>query len=841
MTLGSGRVLARLARRDIARHRARSFLVVALVLLPVAAMVAGIALYRTTQTTREREVVAQMGQADLMAMDTTRAELEPLLPAGSRIEGMTVTDGRIVLPGSRPQVTLRAMAIDGLATGMIRLVDGAAPTGAGQAAISASVAKLAGVGIGGQLALDGIGDVAVVGLVENPLYLGDRVVVLDSSAVPLGDESQTTWLIGLPPGSDPEAIVQASILSDGSQIVLLRSRSSDQLGGFGDDSTSPSILILGSLALVEAALIASAAFAVSIRRRQRELGLLAASGATPRQLAATVLLEAGLLGSIACVAGVIVGLAGDLALTPWLDQLTQKRNPPLVIDLFGLLAPVAIGLLAALIAAVRPAWTVARIPVLLALSGRRPPSAPARRTLVIGLAAIAVATLMTVVGATMSAIGDDTIRVALLVTGAVLTTLGFGACGPWLLERLDGVAARLPLPGRLAFRDTARGRSRSSPIVTAILASLAAVIAIGAFQASRDAESLRGWLPTVYPDELVVNGPGAGSAAEVLRHEPGVLRALAIPALVYKDPTVFVAYQLTDAADARGHRINQADQCTNCSPGTFEPYMVSSLSPATPDVLAIAHASDAAADLAAGRAVVLSPRVASATSLDILVYSDLNTSEPTQRVSVPVRVIQAPVIGNIPEAFLPDAAITQLGLVEAGADYGGQFNGNVVVQYDHPVGDVDVAHAKDAAAAYPDTFVSVDEPPGRAGAEFRILITTLVLLFAVSVTGMAIALGEAESRPEQRSLLAIGADPPLRRRIAAARAAVIALLAGLLAVPAGLLPMWGIFASRGSAFAIPTIEIVGAVLALPALAIAASWLLSRPIPDWSAFRDVGPG
>jgi putative ABC transport system permease protein len=111
----------------------------------------------------------------------------------------------------------------------------------------------------------------------------------------------------------------------------------------------------------------------------------------------------------------------------------------------------------------------------------------------------------------------------------------------------------------------------------------------------------------------------------------------------------------------------------------------------------------------------------------------------------------------------------------------------------------------------------------------------------VSVTGIAIALGEAESRPEQRSLLAIGADPRLRRRIASARAAVLALLAGVLAVPAGLLPIWGIFAARGSPLVVPTLEIAGAVLALPLLAVVSSWLLSRPIPDWNAFRSVGVG
>jgi putative ABC transport system permease protein len=202
-------------------------------------------------------------------------------------------------------------------------------------------------------------------------------------------------------------------------------------------------------------------------------------------------------------------------------------------------------------------------------------------------------------------------------------------------------------------------------------------------------------------------------------------------------------------------------------------------------------------------------------------------------------LIHVPIVGSIPDVFLPDATIKQLGLVEARD--AAQQEQPFVIQYDHPVTNGEVAHAQAVAARYPDTFAYVDTPPGGEARAFRLLITGLVLLFAVSVTGIAIALGEAESRPEQRSLLAIGADPLLRRRIAASRAAVLALLAGVLAVPAGLLPVWGIFASRGSPLAVPTIEIAGAVLVLPVLAIGSSWILSRPIPDWSAFRDVGSG
>ena len=49
------------------------------------------------------------------------------------------------------------------------------------------------------------------------------------------------------------------------------------------------------------------------------------------------------------------------------------------------------------------------------------------------------------------------------------------------------------------------------------------------------------------------------------------------------------------------------------------------------------------------------------------------------------------------------------------------------------------------------------------------------------------------------------------------------------------------FASRDAHLAIPTLEIAGAVIVLPLVAVGCSFLLSRPIPDWSAFRSVGAG
>ena len=105
-----------------------------------------------------------------------------------------------------------------------------------------------------------------------------------------------------------------------------------------------------------------------------------------------------------------------------------------------------------------------------------------------------------------------------------------------------------------------------------------------------------------------------------------------------------------------------------------------------------------------------------------------------------------------------------------------------------------------------------------------------------SITGVAVALGEAETRPDQRTLLALGADPAVRRRITAARAGVLATIAGVLAVPAGLLPVWGLLFTAEAPIVLPLPEVLGTLAMLPLTAILGAALLSRPIPPWSAYR-----
>ena len=39
-------------------------------------------------------------------------------------------------------------------------------------------------------------------------------------------------------------------------------------------------------------------------------------------------------------------------------------------------------------------------------------------------------------------------------------------------------------------------------------------------------------------------------------------------------------------------------------------------------------------------------------------------------------------------------------------------------------------------------------------------------------------------------------------------------------------------------FVVPVPEILAAVVLLPLVAVVCAWLLSRPIPDWNAFREA---
>src|SRR6185295_9408202 len=77
-------------------------------------------------------------------------------------------------------------------------------------------------------------------------------------------------------------------------------------------------------------------FAIAVERRRRDIGVLRAMGATPRQIAGLFLTEAAVLGAVASGAGVLVGaLVADrtsrlIAATVELTQGVSDAATPVV-------------------------------------------------------------------------------------------------------------------------------------------------------------------------------------------------------------------------------------------------------------------------------------------------------------------------------------------------------------------------------------------------------------------------------------------------------------------------------------------------------------------------------
>ena len=77
--------------------------------------------------------------------------------------------------------------------------------------------------------------------------------------------------------------------------------------------------------LLLASLVAAAGFAVIAQRRLRQLGMLAATGATPKHLRLVLLTNGAVVGAIGALLGTVVGLAVWFAVLPTLETGFDHR------------------------------------------------------------------------------------------------------------------------------------------------------------------------------------------------------------------------------------------------------------------------------------------------------------------------------------------------------------------------------------------------------------------------------------------------------------------------------------------------------------------------------------
>ncbi|MCA0178422.1 MAG: ABC transporter permease [Actinobacteria bacterium] len=226
--------------------------------------------------------------------------------------------------------------------------------------------------------------------------------------------------------------------------------------------------MFGAVLFLVTALLVGPAFAVSAGRQRRSLALAASNGAEVRQLRRSVLGTALVLGVLAAVVGAVVGALAVAAGTaiwfrmrPW-STLFGPLDIPIVPSLIVLICAI----LAALTAAMIPALRLGRLDIVGVMKGQNV-SPPHNRLLpLIGVVLFALGAVGVFVAVTSTSTAAGVAGVFGLVTGAVCLI-------PLLLVWAGRLAGRFPVAIRMATRDAARQRHRAAPTVAALMAGSA--------------------------------------------------------------------------------------------------------------------------------------------------------------------------------------------------------------------------------------------------------------------------------------------------------------------------------------------------------------------------------
>ena len=796
------RALARLATRDVRGSRGRSALVVALIAVPVAALVGAMVAFSSIDPTPAQMATRSLGRADL-AVFPARVEVQDKvltavarrLPAGARSEWVRRGSLSLTGAGARREVAVLGADLTRLGAGMVEVVEGRAPRAgrrSSEIALSPNLVDALGAGVGATVEAQAVGRLRVVAVVRDPLDLERPVAVVAPQTLA---QAPTALYVALPPGSPPERV--AAKLRGERASILTRAATARR-----EPDEATGLLLPGGLAFVQAGLVASAAFAVSARRRQRDLGLIAAAGGHPGHLRAAVVLSGVVLGALGAGLGLLLGLGGAWVLRPWLVEWSGRVVDQLAIPQGPVAAAVVLGFLAAVASAWLPARAAARLPVLLALSGRRPSPRPSRRWLGFGgaLVLLGVAAVMAAPRVLAKTHARGLIEVAQLA-GSALVVVGFSATSPWLLDQLGRLAPRLPLSPRLALRDVARFRTRNGPVIAAVLASLAASVGLGATVSALQHNEARSYRPLLADDQLLVDGPAASQIADELRDALPVAAA----APLTRTELTPASRRGLDAPARPGPVVAVGDADL---------------------VRAIGAGEDAVSALQSGAVLVLQD-AGDAGFTSPLGLATLRQTASIHRASLDPNPLALPDVVVRPETFRRLS-----GAPPRPDDHPAAW----LVRLDRPVTDEHFAKARQIAAAFAHTTVEVEPgPPDTLVLERATLAISVVI--ALVIVSVALALGAAETRADQRILIAVGADPRLRRRMAAGRAALLAGLGAVLATPAGLLPVWGLAraATAGAArglFVVPWDTLAVTLVGVPLVATFGAWILTRPASPW---------
>ncbi|WP_149259351.1 FtsX-like permease family protein [Actinomadura sp. K4S16] len=350
------------------------------------------------------------------------------------------------------------------------LREGRAPAADDEIVVDAAAARAGGLRVGATVRVQAAvpGSYRVVGVTRQALAHQTAVFFTTAQAARLAGHGGMVTAIG---AHGPAKAVEEAVRGTAATVHTGDDRGRAEFLG-AEEARVKLISMggaLGGTALLVAVLVVSGTFALSVRQREREIALLRAVAATPRQVRRMIGREALLVGLVAGPLGAAAGLPLAFRLRDEFRGLgALPPNLELVVGPFPPLAAALAALAAAVAAARITARGTARIRPVEALgdaAAGRARLGPAR--IAAGAAVAAGAVVLTVL---LAHLDTEAASSPVTILTAIVWTVAVALLGP-LIAR--GAVAALAVPlrllpggGHLAAANLAAGARRLASVVT---------------------------------------------------------------------------------------------------------------------------------------------------------------------------------------------------------------------------------------------------------------------------------------------------------------------------------------------------------------------------------------
>ncbi len=311
----------------------------------------------------------------------------------------------------------------------------------------------------------------------------------------MGKEGQLDEIaVAAKPGVTPQAVIEQirEILPPTAQVRSGAVQAADDAADTNEfiGFLQAFLLAFGGIALFVGAFVIANSLSITIAQRTRELATLRTLGASRRQVLASIVVEALVIGIVASVIGLFLGLLLAKALFWLFDTVGfTLPNTGLVFQTRTVVVALLAGILVTLLASLRPAIRATRVPPIAAV--REGATIPATRySRLRGAGAL----LMTAVGFAallygLFAGGLDTTSILIWMgLGALLVFLGIALFSSRLVRPLAQVlgapAARIGgAAGSLARDNARRNPQRTASTAAALMIGLALVTLVATLAA----------------------------------------------------------------------------------------------------------------------------------------------------------------------------------------------------------------------------------------------------------------------------------------------------------------------------------------------------------------------